>query len=315
MQDLTREGIERALARLGAQDAHVEFHSAIDSTSTRARELAMSGAPHGSVVAAETQTAGRGRQGRAFCSPAGSGAYFTLLLRPGCALDAGLLSAACALSVCTSCEAAASPAGGGGTPCRVKWPNDVYCRDRKVAGILVEAVGAGAGDADGSRNDEAGGGGAGASGSGDSKAGARCAGGACYLVGIGINVYEPRDGWPAESPHAGSLLPRRYRPGAESPRLRGELVASACAGLLCACDAHALDADAPAEERARLLAAYRERSMLPGRMVEVERGHERFAARVLGVDEDFALRVRAADGRELSLASGEVHLRLERSLP
>ena len=294
MQDLAREGIEEVLGRLGAQDARVEFHDTIGSTNTRARALAADGAPHASIVAAEAQTAGRGRQGRAFCSPAGSGAYFTLLLRPPRALDTGLLSAACALSVCTSCEKAVSSAGGNAS-CLVKWPNDVYCRDKKVAGILVEA-GGDTGNAHAKGAGEAG-----------------RAGGACYLVGIGINVYEPHDGWPARPPHAGSLLPYMREAPREAPQLRSELVASTCAALLRACDAGALDVDTATEDRSLLLASYRERSMLSGRTVEVERGHERFTAGVLGVNEDFTLQVRRADGRELFLASGEVHLRFDRN--
>jgi BirA family biotin operon repressor/biotin-[acetyl-CoA-carboxylase] ligase len=94
------------------------------STNERARELAARGAPHGTLVTAGVQTAGRGRQGRTWSAPAGSALLLSLVLRESDALTplrAGL--------------AVADLAGGGA---RVKWPNDVLVNGRKVAGILVE---------------------------------------------------------------------------------------------------------------------------------------------------------------------------------
>lgn len=95
-----------------------------DSTNTRARELARAGAPHGTLVTAGRQSAGRGRQGRTWTAPAGRALLCSLVIRsPG-----PLLSLAAGLAV-------AEVAGDGA---RVKWPNDVLVADRKVAGILVE---------------------------------------------------------------------------------------------------------------------------------------------------------------------------------
>ena len=95
------------------------------STNERARELASRGAPHGTLVTAGVQTAGRGRQGRTWLAPAGSSLLLSLVLRETDALlplRAGL--------------AVADLAGAGA---RVKWPNDVLLDGRKVAGVLVEA--------------------------------------------------------------------------------------------------------------------------------------------------------------------------------
>jgi BirA family biotin operon repressor/biotin-[acetyl-CoA-carboxylase] ligase len=95
------------------------------STNDRARELAATGAPHGTLVTAGMQTAGRGRQGRTWTAPPGSALLCSLLLRaydPLLPLRAGLAVADLA-----------------GDQARVKWPNDVLVRDRKLAGILVEA--------------------------------------------------------------------------------------------------------------------------------------------------------------------------------
>ena len=99
-------------------------HREIDSTNRRARELASAGAPHGTLVTAGAQTAGRGRQGRRWEAPAGSALLCSLVLRE---FDA-LLSLRAGLAV----------ADVAGEAARVKWPNDVQVDGRKVAGVLVE---------------------------------------------------------------------------------------------------------------------------------------------------------------------------------
>jgi BirA family biotin operon repressor/biotin-[acetyl-CoA-carboxylase] ligase len=96
----------------------------IDSTNRRARELAAAGAPHGTLVTAGVQTAGRGRQGRTWEAPAGSALLCSLIVRE---LDP-LLSLRAGLAVADVAGAAA----------KVKWPNDVLLDGGKVAGVLVE---------------------------------------------------------------------------------------------------------------------------------------------------------------------------------
>jgi BirA family biotin operon repressor/biotin-[acetyl-CoA-carboxylase] ligase len=96
-----------------------------DSTNERARERAEAGAPHGTLVTASVQTAGRGRQGRRWEAPAGTALRCSLLVRE---FD-DLLSLRAGLAV-------ADVAGGAAL---VKWPNDVLLEGRKVAGVLVEA--------------------------------------------------------------------------------------------------------------------------------------------------------------------------------
>jgi BirA family biotin operon repressor/biotin-[acetyl-CoA-carboxylase] ligase len=100
-------------------------HRLTDSTNERARELAALGAPHGTLVTADEQTAGRGRQGREWVAAPGSSLLVSLVLRePGEALP---LAAAVAVCEALPVEAA------------IKWPNDIWIARRKVAGILVEA--------------------------------------------------------------------------------------------------------------------------------------------------------------------------------
>jgi BirA family biotin operon repressor/biotin-[acetyl-CoA-carboxylase] ligase len=109
-------------AALGTPRLH--FRST-DSTNARARELAQRGAPHGTLVTAAEQSAGRGRQGRTWSAPPGRALLMSVVLRDWPAL----LPLAAALAV----------ADVVGEDARIKWPNDVHVEGHKVAGILVEA--------------------------------------------------------------------------------------------------------------------------------------------------------------------------------
>ena len=104
----------------------------VDSTNERARELALEGAPSGTVVTAEAQTSGRGRKGRTWAAPPGKALLYSAVLRP-LGLAHALLPLAVPLAVCEAVETLAS------LKCRVKWPNDVWIEERKAAGVLVEA--------------------------------------------------------------------------------------------------------------------------------------------------------------------------------
>ena len=106
-------------------------HRLTDSTNERARELAASGAPHGTLVTADEQSAGRGRQGRLWTAPARSAVLMSLVLR-GLEERHWSLPLAAAVAVCEAAERTVPLA------CGIKWPNDVWVERRKLAGILVE---------------------------------------------------------------------------------------------------------------------------------------------------------------------------------
>ena len=95
--------------------------------------MAEAGAPNGTVVTADEQTAGRGRQGRTWTAPPGSALLFSAIVRP-LGKRHPLLPLAVPLAVCETAERL-SP----GIECKVKWPNDVHLEGRKLAGILIEA--------------------------------------------------------------------------------------------------------------------------------------------------------------------------------
>ncbi len=137
---------------------------ALDSTNTHAKLLAAQGSPDGSVVVAEGQTAGRGRMGRSFYSPAASGVYMSVVLRTGMPVSESLLvTAGAAVAVCRALEAHA------GVQPQIKWVNDVYIDGKKVCGILTETVM-------------------------DAESGSV----EYMVVGIGINVRAGKDGFPGE---------------------------------------------------------------------------------------------------------------------
>lgn len=105
----------------------------VDSTNTYAKQLAMAGEPDGTVVVADSQTAGRGRMDRRFESPAGQGIYLTALLRPD--LPPQRLMPVTALAGVAVCQAVEEVCG---VRPLLKWPNDPVLNGKKLSGILTE---------------------------------------------------------------------------------------------------------------------------------------------------------------------------------
>ena len=141
----------------------IHYFEEIPTTQEVARELAAQGAAEGTVVIAEQQTAGRGRMGRSWHSPAGAGLYTTTILRP-------VLSIAQVARISIMAGVAAAEALETAAPGLValKWPNDVWLGGKKAGGILAEAVT----DRDGALT--------------------------CVLLGIGINVNLAAEEIPVE---------------------------------------------------------------------------------------------------------------------
>ncbi len=107
-------------------------HELTDSTNSQAKDLAIGGAPSGTVVTAAEQSAGRGRGDRIWTAPANAALLYSAILRP---LDLAhlLLPLAVPVAVCEACESLAP------VSCAIKWPNDVWIDERKLSGILIEA--------------------------------------------------------------------------------------------------------------------------------------------------------------------------------
>ncbi len=157
---LSAQGIARYLN----PELQASVERSVDSTNAAARRLAERGEPEGTVVLSGSQTQGRGRYGRSFYSPADTGVYLSLLLRPaGDPRQTVPLTAAAAAAMCQAMEAL------GVEGPKIKWVNDIFLRGKKVCGILCEA-------------------------SFSLETGAP----EYVVVGAGINVYTPQGGFPPE---------------------------------------------------------------------------------------------------------------------
>ena len=118
-----------------ASPAALYVYQEIDSTNEEAKRLSAAGTPHGTLVAANAQTAGKGRRGRSFYSPSDTGVYFSIVFRPRLDIsDSILITTAASVAVCRAI------ADVCGAECEIKWVNDIYLNEKKICGILTEAV-------------------------------------------------------------------------------------------------------------------------------------------------------------------------------
>ncbi len=113
----------------------MDVFKTVDSTNNFAKSLAQLGAVHGTTVVAEQQTAGRGRMGKKFLSPANQGIYLSVVIRPQLPVDYALMITSCAaVAVAQAIE------NLSGLNCGIKWVNDLYAGGKKLCGILTEAA-------------------------------------------------------------------------------------------------------------------------------------------------------------------------------
>lgn len=116
------------------RNLRIEVYKSVMSTNTLLKEMAGEGEEEGKVIIAEEQTRGRGRLGREFYSPSGTGIYMSILLRPKLTVNDALdITTSAAVAVAEAIEAVT------GSETKIKWVNDIYCNGKKVCGILTEA--------------------------------------------------------------------------------------------------------------------------------------------------------------------------------
>lgn len=232
------------------------------STNAVVREKAMEGAPEGYTVIANEQTQGRGRRGRSFFAPAGTGIYMSILLRPQNlrAEQAVCITTMAAVAVCEAIETVSDEQA------QIKWVNDVFVRGKKVCGILTEAA---LGMENGLLE--------------------------YAILGIGINVYRPEDGFGELETIAGAVL------DAPKADVKNKLAAEVMNSFM----KYYSDM-----EKSDYVNKYQKRSLAVGKQVNVLSGNDSRKALVLGVDEECRLLVRYEDGTEDTLSSGEISIRL-----
>lgn len=114
----------------------IQVHKSLESTNKTAKEMAVAGAEHGTIIISDCQTMGRGRYSRKFFSPSGGGLYMSIVLRPEAMhfKNPTSVTAFAAVSVCEAIESISTKVP------RIKWVNDIFIDGKKVCGILTEAV-------------------------------------------------------------------------------------------------------------------------------------------------------------------------------
>ncbi len=259
---LSPQGVQRYLGP-DCQAFDLTVLPSVGSTNAWVRERADQSAPEGCTLIAGEQTAGRGRFGRSFFSPGDTGVYLSILLRPThCPLpQVSQLTALAAVALCRAIAAVS------GKEPRIKWVNDVFLEGKKVCGILSEAAfGMESGTLE------------------------------YAVLGVGMNVYPPKDGFPPElASLAGWILDAPVEDGKN--RLAGEFLRRFRELYT-----------APAPEDA--IREYRDRSLVIGRSLTVTLGTETRAAQALDIDDQCRLVVRFDDGTTQTLSYGEVQIRL-----
>ena len=257
---LAEEGIRPLLNK---QEVYLQVCPEVDSTNRAAKEAAVSGkAHHGSAVLAQEQNSGRGRKGRGFYSPKDSGFYLSVILEPKGSLRENLILTAQAAAAVHKAVKEVT-----GISLDIKWVNDLYYHGKKVCGILTEAV----------TDFE----------SGEIQ---------FAVVGIGLNLYEPENGFPLELDGiAGALYKKREE--AEGIN-RNWLAASVINSLL------------KETQELKLPPEYIQHNLVPGHRIQILDGQQTRFADALEICQDGRLKIREEDGTETLLCYGEVSLKI-----
>ncbi len=278
---LSVEGIMPRVKKRSMAD-RIHVFKTLESTNLTAKKMALDGAPYDTVVIAEEQTKGRGRMGRSFFSPPAGGIYMTFILEPRFDTSRSvLITTAASVAVCKAIEKVT------GLSCRIKWVNDIYMKDKKICGILTEAVT----DFESGHIDH-------------------------IVLGIGINYSTAMSAFPEElSGIAGSLFENTPKTIAGSYGQPTEGISRNC--LIAEVINQMLEINENLESR-DFIDEYKSRSFILGKEVLViptaGLGKDRnltegIPASAIDIDGDGGLVVRYQDGTEQTLNSGEISIR------
>lgn len=234
----------------------------IDSTNNYLKKLASDGAAEGTVVVSKKQTSGKGRLGKSFFSPVGTGIYFSVLLRPQISAEKSLY-----LTVMAAVAVAESVMQYADGDIKIKWVNDVYKDGKKLCGILTE----GSVSLENNGLDYA-------------------------VVGIGINVIEPKDGFPEDIKNTASSV------------FRGNNVINDAKSRITA-DVINRFFDMYHGEDTDYVKRYKAYSFLTGKMINIIRPDGIEPAEVLGITDECRLKVKKESGEITEISTGDVSVR------
>lgn len=241
----------------------IKAHSfkCVDSTNNVAKILAENGAEEGTAVVSLQQTAGRGRLGRTFLSKKG-GIYLSVVLRPLIKPeDALFITVAAAVSAARAIETVSNK------KCEIKWVNDIYINGKKVCGILTE-------------------GGFGADGKLE-----------YVILGVGINLFAPRYGFPQELPLAGSVFDRKSKI-LQKKRKKEQTIAEFLTEFFEFYENLS---------KKEFIKEYQRRSFLTGKDITYTKDGATYKAKVTGIDDDARLVIKCGDKTQI-LSHGEIQI-------
>ena len=249
------------LLKNGAKNYSVRVVDEINSTNSYLKNNAEN-LKDGAVIIAKKQTAGRGRLGRSFISEKG-GLYMSLLIKPSlCAEKSLFITTTTAVAVARAIETVSDKKTG------IKWVNDLFIDGKKVCGILVESTT-------------------------NPKTGLLD----YAVIGIGVNVYEPENGFDAEIKDIAGAVFGKNNDNGNITRLAAEILNQL--------------SDLLAEPQSKeVLNEYRNRSVVIGKKVDIIKGSNTVSATVIDIDDDAAIILELSNGEVIKKTSGEISIRL-----
>jgi len=239
---------------------NIHIYDCLESTNKTAKEPEFSGAGHGTVIIAETQTAGRGRYGKSFHSPPGCGLYITFILNPEVLTFSTptLITSFAAVTVCETIEALCEKSP------KIKWVNDIFLNNKKVCGILTESVNT----LDNTQH---------------------------TILGIGINITAPAEGFPPELQSTAGSLFGTSKPTVTKNHFTAELINR----ILFSEDLY---------NEKKMLNKYKERMFLLGKSLLVKEPDASYEAVAIDIDEFGRLVVKNPENEIMHLSSGEISI-------
>ena len=243
------------------QKLNITVFSELDSTNNYLKKLGAEGEKENQLVIALSQTGGRGRMGRSFYSPSGTGIYFSLLLHPKFSAEKSLF-----FTVMAAVSVAETIMKYNKNDVKIKWVNDIYIDEKKVCGILTE-------------------------GAINSKKMLDYA-----VVGIGINVVEPENGFPDDIKDIATAI----FPGNAEDNIKEKIVAEVVNRFFQMYNGDDND----------FIRRYKEYSYLTGKEINIISGDSIRPATVIDITDDCHLLVKNEEGVIEEISSGDVSVRL-----
>ena len=240
----------------------IEFFDEISSTNTVLKERAAKGEKSGTILISEYQTQGRGRLGRSFFSPRGCGIYLSYLIKPQIkAEDSIFITVAAAVAMVRAIKKVFD------IDTKIKWVNDVYYKNKKLCGILTEGAVLTSGEL------------------------------GYAVLGIGINIKIPPDGYPEEFDYKTTNI----------EAIKGEVTT---------CEKHRLIAEFINEfdiifndNKFSFIKEYKEASCIIGESIEILSGEHKGYATAIDINDTAELVAKLSTGETVTLSSGDVSIR------